>query len=413
MINQTEPRYRLAYLTNVYPSVSHTFIRRELLELERRGHTILRLALRPPNVPPIDRADQLEYERTHHCLARPIWEIVSFSARTMLLRPVGFMRAACAALQMGLRAERGLVWHAAYLLEAAYLFQILRRHRIQHVHVHFGTNAATIARLIRKVGGISYSVTIHGSDEFDAPRALSLRAKVLDASFVAVISDFCSAQVRRWVPPEQWFKIHQVRCTVGDEVVGKRSPIAPESRTIVCVGRFSPAKGHILLVEALARLVSRGIDIRLVLAGDGELRGVVERRIAELRLGHCVIVTGWIDGDEVCRYISAARAVVVPSFAEGLPVVIMEAFALGRPVVATYVGGVPELVHPGDSGWLVPAGNVVALADALEEVMAASVDELGAMGANGLRRVTEQHYTPTEVARLEKLFGTVCARGLP
>ncbi|NLE58255.1 MAG: glycosyltransferase family 4 protein [Planctomycetes bacterium] len=402
---------RLAYLTNVYPSISHTFIRRELLELERRGHSVLRLAIRPPDMPPVDPADKVEYEKTHHCLAQPLWRLTLGILRTAVTRPIGFLRSAWAALCLGWRAERGLLLHAVYLLEAAYLLQVLLRDGVEHVHVHFGTNPAAIGLLIRRMGGPTYSITVHGPGEFDAPRTLSLVAKVTDASFVAAISSFCSAQLWRWLPFDQWSKVHIVRCAVGEDFFEHRRPVDPDSNRLVCIGRLSSSKGHMVLLEAMTRLAAGGTNVRLTLAGDGPLRTAIERRIAELRLEDHIEVTGWIDETEVRRQISAARAVVSASFAEGLPVVMMEALAMGRPVVATYFGGIPELVRPGENGWLVPPGDAEALAEALGEVMRTPAERLTAMGEEGRRRVRDRHRTATEAARLERLLAFACGEG--
>lgn len=397
-------RMRLAYLTTQYPKVSHTFIRRELRELEERGHYVLRLAIRPADSAIVDPADLEEAGKTIHCLAQPWPRLLAGQLRTVLTRPLRFARAVKMAWAMGRRSERGLLRHFAYLAEAAWLLQQLHRHRIEHLHVHFGTNAAAVARLIRCMGGPPYSMTVHGPDEFDSPRSSCLGPKQADAAFVAAISDYCSAQLRRWAAPQDWSRIHVIRCGVSARFLRDHEPIDPASRTLVCVGRLCPQKGQLLLVEAVGRLHREGLDVRLVLAGDGEMRQVLEGRTAELGLGEHIRITGWIGEDEVRRHLLAARAMVLPSFAEGLPVVIMEALALGRPVISTYVAGIPELVRPAETGWLVPAGNVYELAAAMKEALLAPVEQLDAMGSAGRRRVAQLHDAAIEAGRLEELL---------
>ncbi len=395
---------RLAYLTTQYPKVSHTFIRRELRELEKKGHHVLRLAIRSADSAIVDPADLEESGKTVHCLGQPWHRLVSGQLRTILTRPLGFVRAARMAFAMGRRSERGLLRHVAYLAEAAWLLQRLQQDRIEHLHVHFGTNAAAVARLIRCMGGPPYSMTVHGPDEFDAPRSSCLGPKQADAAFVAAISDYCSAQLRRWAAPDDWPRIHVIRCGVSSDFLGLHESIDPGSRTLVCVGRLCPQKGQLLLVEAAGRLCREGVSLRLVLAGDGEMRGVIDRRVAELHLGDHVRITGWIGEAEVRRHLLAARAMVLPSFAEGLPVVIMEALALGRPVISTYVAGIPELVRPGETGWLVPAGNVSELAAAMKDALLAPVERLGRMGSAGRTRVAQLHDAGIEAGRLEELL---------
>lgn len=395
---------RIAYLTTQYPKISHTFIRRELRELETLGHEVLRLAIRRAESAVVDPADIEEGRRTVHCLSQRWHRLLVGGLRTAILRPRSFLHAAKMALHMGRRSERGVLRHLAYVAEAAFLCDVLRRHRIEHLHVHFGTNATAVARLIRAMGGPTYSFTLHGPDEFDAPRSFQLAEKQADAAFTVAITDYCSAQLRRWADPVHWPRIHVVHCGVGDAFAGQAEPVDPDSLTFVCVGRLCPQKGQLLLVEAMGRLHEKGLRPRLVLAGDGEMRAEVEGRIGELGLSDWVEVTGWVNERQVREHLRAARAFVLPSFAEGLPVVIMEAMALGRPVISTYVAGIPELVRPGETGWLVPAGNVELLAEAMAEAYEAHADCLTQMGRRGAALVEVRHNTRTETQRLEALF---------
>jgi colanic acid/amylovoran biosynthesis glycosyltransferase len=400
----TARRLRLAYLTNQYPAVSHTFIRREIVELERRGHSVLRLSIRPGADGFVDPADSAEQGKTHHCLAQPKANLIGAAIKACVTRPVQFARAVSATLGMARRSDKGLVRHLAYLVEASYLAGVLRREHVEHLHVHFGTNPAAVARLIRMLGGPTFSLMVHGPLEFDSPRGLSLPEACAEATFVATISSYCSSQVRRWIPATQWGKVHIVRCTVGPEFFEAARPVDPSSRAVLCIGRMVQDKGHLVLLEALARAADDGCDLRLVLAGDGELRPMLEKKIDELGLRKRVEITGWIPEAEIRRRLLESRALVLTSFAEGLPVVIMEALALTRPVLSTYIAGIPELVRPGENGWLVPPGDVDAAAEALKEIGRATPGRLDEMGRAGQARVRERHSTAVEVDRLEELL---------
>lgn len=396
---------RIAYLVNQYPKVSHTFIRREIVELERRGHQVVRLAIRGGGGESFpDPADQHEARQTTYILRQPKAAMVTALLAAMFTRPIAMCRAARMARRMGRVSDRGVLRHAAYLVEAAVIVRLLNKRGITHIHVHFGTNGAAVTRLVKALGGPTYSMTVHGPDEFDAPVALSLGDKVADAAFVAAISRFGSAQVMRWSGPQHWPKIHRIGCTVAPDLIDAHQPVSAESRTLLSVGRLSAQKGQMVLLDAFARLIEEGHDARLVLAGDGELREPIERRIDELGLRDRVEITGWINGNEVRRLLLASRGMVLPSFAEGLPVVIMEAFALGRPVISTYVAGIPELVKDGENGWLVPAGTTPELTDAMRKMLRASADDLTAMGLAGREAVRERHLLPTEVGKLEALL---------
>jgi glycosyltransferase involved in cell wall biosynthesis len=200
---------------------------------------------------------------------------------------------------------------------------------------------------------------------------------------------------------------------VSDEFFEPARPIDPASRVLVCVGRLSPQKGQLLLVEAFADALDRGVDAELVLVGDGELRAQIEALVERRGIQKRVRITGWMSGADVRRELLAGRALVLPSFAEGLPMVIMEAFALGRPVLSSYVAGIPELVVPGENGWLVPAGARDTLTEAIAQIMATPAAELDAMAARGRAAVKIRHYTPTETAKLAEHFREAARQSSP
>jgi colanic acid/amylovoran biosynthesis glycosyltransferase len=390
---------RVAYLTTRYPSVSTAFIRREIRELERRGHEVLRLAIGRSDETLVDGRDQADLLRTVQCLSLPFFTIAGRLVFSAIRHPWGFLRAAWVALGLCLRGDRGL----ASLVQAAALSPVLSRFGAEHLHVHFGTNAASVARLLRRLGGPPYSITMHGPDEFDAAIESGIGEKVREARFVVGVSDFCAAQIRRWAPVEHWGKIHVIHTSVDEDFLDSMSP-TPESNILLSIGRLTPQKGHLLLLEAAQLLLAENESFRLVLAGDGELRPQIERRIEELGLSGVVEITGWVDESTIRQLLSQSRVLVQPSFAEGLPVVLLEAFASGRAVISTYVGGIPELVHHRLNGWLVPAGNVKALADAVRDALKTPTARLEAMAFEGRRLVLENHSTAAGVDRLEDLL---------
>lgn len=393
---------KVAYLTTAYPEVAHTFIRREIVELERRGNHVLRMALRKGKL--VERRDNEELSKVRFILEQNKLNLVKSVAKVVRKEPFKFVDALKTTLEMSKQSERGLVRHIAYLVEACDLKATLEDEGVEHVHVHFGTNCATVARLAHKMGGPTYSMTVHGPTEFDAAIGFSLGKKIEDSLFTVAITNYCSAQLRRWVDYDQWDKIKIVHCTVGDHILAEPEPIPEASRKLVCVGRLTPQKGQLLLVDAMGRLVKEGVDIHLVLAGDGPMREVLEARVAALGLKDNVTITGWIGEEEVRRHLSESRALVLPSFAEGLPVVIMEAFAAARPVITTSIAGIPELVHPGENGWLCISGDIDDLVRAMRECIEAPISRLNEMGQDGRRRVLEGHTASTEAAKMEQLF---------
>lgn len=391
---------RIAYLTTTYPSVSHTFIRRELCELERQVGEVARFAVRHTPYDIVDPDDAREDGKTFRILSQSRLRWLSTLAKRGLGSPLATIAGLRKAVTLGRKSSRGLPVHAAYLLEAMMLLDEVEKRGIEHLHVHFGTNPAAVAQIMRAMGGPPYSFTVHGPDELDAPLGLKLGPKIEDAAFVVAITHYCAAQLRRWVSHEHWDKIRVVHCTVGDEFFAQARPIDPKSKRLVCVGRLSPQKGQLLLVEAFADAIDRGADAQLVLCGDGEMRSEIERIAAERGLGDRLRITGWISGEQVRKEILAGRVLALPSFAEGLPMVIMEAFALGRPVLTTYIAGIPELVKDGSNGWLIPAGSRDAITEAILDVLRTPTPKLEQMAALGREAVRKHHYTPTETARL-------------
>lgn len=394
---------RIAYLVNQYPKVSHSFIRREILALEAEGIPVLRFSIRSRAEELVDEADRQELAKTRFILQVGAIGLLMGLIQVFLGHPIRFLRTLIFTIRIGSRSEQGLLKHFAYLAEACVLLRWLTAEQVSHLHVHFGTNSTTVALLCRCLGGPPYSFTVHGPEEFDKVKAIALPEKIQHAAFVVAISLYGRSQLYRWCPAEQWSKIHVVRCGVDSQFLGQTPTPIPDQPQFVCVGRLCEDKGQLLLVEAARILRDEGLSFKLVLVGDGELRSAIEAKIARYQLEQQVEITGWASSSEVRAQITAARVLVLPSFAEGLPVVIMEALALGRPVISTAIAGIPELVQP-SCGWLVSASSIEALVDAMRTALKQPVEILQEMGSIGALRVSQQHHVITESRKLAMLF---------
>jgi colanic acid/amylovoran biosynthesis glycosyltransferase len=394
---------RVAYLINQYPKVSHSFIRREILALERQGFEIIRISIRGWDNDLVDDADFVERGKTRYVLQGGWLAIAAATVISFISHPIHFVRALALAVRMGWRADRPLPFHLIYLLEACLIGRWLRESKVQHVHAHFGTNSAEVAMLVHELGGPPWSFTVHGPEEFDKPLFIGLPEKIHRAAFVVAVSSFGRSQLLRLVDHSEWNKIHIVRCGL-ERAFFASQPTYPKTRNLVCVGRLCEQKGQFLLIEAARRLIDAGIDFTLTLAGDGELRAELEAKIRDRQLELRVRITGWISNSDVREALLAARALVLPSFAEGLPVVIMEAMALRRPIISTFVAGIPELVRDGENGWLVPAGDVDALVEAIRKCLDAPPDILQQMSEAAFKQALQFHDGDIESARLTELI---------
>jgi glycosyltransferase involved in cell wall biosynthesis len=394
----------VAYLTALYPKTSHSFVRREIAAVERLGLTVLRFSTRRVSEPLVDPDDIAESGRTQAILDAGVIGVLAAALVLACSRPRRWIAALRCALRTGLRSESGALRHLVYLAEACVLVRELERQEAEHLHAHFATNAATIALLARVLGGPPYSFTSHGTDAQDHAPLLALGEKVRGARFAVAVSHHARAHLMRFAAPEDWPRIHVVRCGLDSSYsTAPPAPLPPEPR-LVCIARFSAEKGHLLLLEAAALLASEGAAFELELIGDGPLRPQIEEAIARLGLGRRIALSGWLGSAQVRERLLASRILVLPSLAEGLPVVLMEALAAGRPVIATEVGAISELVRPGENGWLVPPSSVVDLARAMREALRTPSGELERLGANGRMRVLSVHDSDTEAAKLAGLL---------
>jgi len=403
---------RVGYLVNQYPKVSHSFIRREIAGIENCGIEVRRFSIRSCADELVDPADLQELAKTCILFTLPPLQLLGLLLQGCLSNPLTSLKTLWTASQLGRRSDSGLVRHWIYFAEACVLTCWCRRQLIDHLHVHFGTNSTTVALLCKHLGGPSYSFTVHGPEEFDRAPGLYLNEKINGAEFVVAISSFGRSQLYRLCDYEQWSKIRLVRCGIDDLFLHQQPTPLPKAPRLVCVGRLCPQKGQLLLIDAVRQVRDRGFELHLTFVGDGPLRAEVESRIAANGLESAITITGWVGADRVRQEIEGSLALVLPSLAEGLPVVIMESLGLGRPVVSTYIAGIPELVESGENGWLIPAGAVTELADSLVELLQTSAEQLEAMGAAGRAAAIAQHNIHKETRRLADLFTAVDAERL-
>jgi glycosyltransferase involved in cell wall biosynthesis len=360
----------LAYLVSAYPAISHTFILREVRQLRALGFRIVTASLNRPDRlrAGMDDVERDEADRTYvvkqHGAAGALSALLYWSWRAPI-RLLGM-------LLFSMRLRRGdRPWWIgiAYGLEAAMVARWMRRERMQHLHVHFGDAGASVGVLVKQLSACHLSYTIHGPDEFDEVGGQHLALKMREADTVVCISQFARAQLMRIADPAHWGKFRV--CHLGVEPDQFRFALrdAGPLPQLLCVGRLTPAKGQVLLIRALAQLRDRGVRFHLTLVGAGPDRDRVEAEVAALGLRNDVTLTGALTQGQVRERFARADIFVLPSLAEGIPVVLMEAMSCGVPCVSTPVNGIPELVVHDQTGLLATPGDVTSLAARLLELI--------------------------------------------
>lgn len=362
-------RRRVAYLTSQYPATSHTFIRREVATLRDLGLEVDTFSVRPPA--PVEMKDDAiarDATNTFTILDQSAARILNAQLATLVINPAGFFRTLGLALRHRPPGFRGLGLSLAHFAEALVLARELKRRGITRLHNHFANSAATVGFLATRLLRMPWSFTMHGISETDYPAGLLLGRKIEAATFVACVSYFGRAQAMRVVSPEEWPKLRVIRCGLPLSGLPQRGD-STRLRRIVTVGRLSPEKGQAGLIEAFSALDDRA-DIELVLVGDGPERERLNTAAARLGVADQVRFAGRLGERDTLAAIAAADILVLPSFMEGLPIVLMEAMAMGTAVVASRVAGIPELVEDGESGLLFTPSNWNELADCMRRLVA-------------------------------------------
>lgn len=408
---------RVAYVMTHYPRVALTFIAGEIDELERRGIHILPMAMNSPDKSDlVDPTAQTRSRRTLYFKASK-GSIFTALARYFLLHPIAMSRLlgkAFASSQFDLELTARRLAHFGYAARAA---RDCERAGVRHLHAQFGQAPATIAWFAAEILNFgksitaSWSFTIHGFHDFVDEKAARLDLKAQSARFVVCVSDFTKSQLCRIADPKTWHRFHVIRCGIDLSTFRFRGvqALRPTPKILI-VGRLSPEKGHIILLNAVERLACRGIQVQIQILGDGPFASHIRDAAERLKLSDRLTFLGELMPAEIPQALAEADIFCMPSFAEGLPVSIMEAMAVGVPVIATWIGGIPELAVNEVTALTVPPGNSDALAGAIERLLSneqlrkaliqsgrVAVERLHAREANvqGLLELFQQHATPS------------------
>ena len=392
---------RVAYLTGEYLRPTHTFIQREVEELRSAGVEVHTFSVRSTAAADIVSPEQQDEQAKIFNLLpiRPLG-ILSAHLQLLMTTPRRYLQTLWLAWQSRSLGLKALLYQLIYFIEAGFLAQELRRRGIQHLHNHFADSSCTVAMLAATLTDIPFSFTLHGPYIFFEPYRWKLNLKIQRAEFVVCISHYCRSQAMLFSDPDCWDKLHIVHCGID---LKRYRPIQSHQKRLLYVGRLSAAKGVPILFEAVALLMSHHPDLTLTIVGDGPDRQELEFQAAALGIQSHLKFVGYQSQDAVCHFLQDCDLFVLPSFAEGLPVVLMEAMATGVPVVTTSIAAISELVEDGVSGYLVPPGAVEPLAARLERLLQDPALRQS-FGQAGRLKVEQEFDLHQEVCKLKRIF---------
>jgi len=394
----------IAYLVGHYPGTSIAFILREIVAIRQAGWRVLTTSVREPDVPGngFTQIEGEEAAQTFYIKRRGYVLLFLDQLACFCTRPITYFRGAWKAITLAGPDLQQLVFYAFYFVEATALGRWLSQKRVNHLHVHFANAACTVAILVHEVYGISYSVSIHGPDEFYNVRRYRVLEKVQGALFVRCISNFCRSQLMCVTSPQQWSKMEICRLGVDPDRWLPRPVPQNKVLTLLCLGRLVPAKGQVILLRSAAQLIAAGVRFHIFFIGDGQDAGKLKEEASRLGLESAVTFFGSANQDLLVSFWKKADIFVLPSFAEGVPVSLMEAMSMEIPCISTTVGGISELIETGKEGILVPPSDPIALTEAIQRLAndPRLRDELGRAGRLKILRLYDLRRNAMQMAAL-------------
>jgi glycosyltransferase involved in cell wall biosynthesis len=392
-------------MVSLFPCWSETFILREILALRERGVAVQIFSLKPPSETLVQDAAQALVSEVVY--PPPSWRLPLMICRSFVADPLRLCRllagAGRAAFPLGGREVAKALFT---VLVAAYFADIARRSGVSHFHAHWATYPALAVRTIRMLSGIRYTLTTHAHDIF-LPNP-HLTDNLSDAHKVVTISEYNRQFLMAAGTPAD--KIAVVPCGLDFREFTSSRVASSEPGAVVTIGRLDPIKGFTYLIEACRLLAARHVHFSCEIIGEGPLRPQLEQQIHAYHLQDRVHLLGALGQTRVRELLSRSEVFVLPSVRtadgnqDGIPVALMEAMALGLPVLSTQVSGIPELVLDGVSGLLVPPMDAAALADGIARLLADTALRQR-LAASGRERVRARHDIVRSAERMQSVFG--------
>ena len=399
---------RIAYMTGQYPRATATFIQREVVGLRRNGVHVETFAARAPADHEYVAAEQQqERDNTYYLLPPKPLNLIAAHGRLLFRSPRRYLSSLALAARTGGAGLKALVWQGFYFAEAGLVADRVLRRGLAHLHNNFADSSCSVAMLAAAMGGFDFSFTMHGPTEFFEPYRWRLDEKISRAKFVVCISHFCRSQAMIFAPPESWDHLHIVHCGVDPQMYAPRVHNGAGTR-VLFVGRLARVKGLPVLLEALSLLKEKRPDLHLTIAGDGPDRAAIEELIRRLGLQSRAGILGYQSEAQVRDLLRQSDVFAMASFAEGVPVVLMEAMASGVPVVAPGIAGIPELVEDGRSGFVVPPADAASFADRIDRLLG-DAGLRNQFGREGRSKIEREFSLNGECDRLSRILRAAVA----
>lgn len=396
---------KIAYFTNSYPRATDTFIRLEVLGLRNRGIEVNTYAVRKSGGEHnVDSQVKSEKQNTFYLLPVNLRNLIVTLFKFVVKEPKNFAKAIIITGKTARPGIKGHLLQIAYFLEAVILAGKLREDGIQHLHNHLGDNSGTVSLIASTLINIPYSISIHGPHIFFDGLHWALDEKTKHSKFISCIGHFCKSQMMLYSQSEDWDKFKIVRCGVELEryeyALRRHTP-----RKLLFVGRLSDEKGLNVLLDSLRMLLAETADFHLTVLGDGQSRRKLEHQADQLGLSEHVEFKGFVDQTTIREHLKTSDIFILPSFAEGIPVSLMEAMAIGVPVITTYVGGIAELVVHNDTGLLCYPSDSTGLANAIKTYLN-DQSLVETISYNGRKHVESEFDVNKQIDKLAALFKT-------
>lgn len=404
--SSSQPKPAIAYLTSQYPKISESFVIREILGLKQRGFRVGVASMNRPDRAgaELTKEEQEETDLTFYVKAAGPVVALRSAVGCLINKPGKVISAIGMALKMGRGEPVRTFKNFMYLAEALIISRWMQKEGYTHAHGQLGSSAVTVGLFVKHLGDCSFSFTVHGPFEFYDARGEYLAEKIAIADSVVCISHFARSQMMKLSPYEHWHKLDIVRLGVDPDVfLPTQADEKSDSFELICVGRLTPAKGQHILIDALKRLIGDGRKVQLRVVGDGEDRDSLHAHVKQCGIQDAVIFEGAVNQERIRELYARADAFVIPSFAEGIPVVLMESMSMGIPCITTRITGIPELITDGENGLLTTPSDIEALAAAVSRLMddPALQEKLKIAGRE---RILEAYNLPLNLDKLAENF---------